>query len=283
MVNRACFSLVLFAALASLGAAEERYFNSAGVKIRYVIEGEGIPVVLIHGWQADAAMWGKELRPAKGYQLIALDCRGHGQSGKPRWIKDYGPKMADDVVRLLDTLKIKRAHLVGYSMGAFIVAKVLERQPSRVISAVFGGQAPILQTGNNRPAEEVSIFYNAVKRGKGLGAYIRYARPNMSPETADKVAASMFGSRDVRALAASGMSFPALAVPSSALSECRVPALFIHGSREAASTLEAVEKTRALMPRSSHFVVPGTDHMTTLIHPAFGKEIQKFLDQHSPQ
>jgi len=100
--------------------AADGTFDSNGVKIRYVTEGTGVPVVLIHGWMADSSMWGRDrsgntkLNTAgtEGFQLIALDCRGHGQSDKPHDPKQYGAEMAADVVRLLDHLKIEKARSV---------------------------------------------------------------------------------------------------------------------------------------------------------------------------
>src|SRR3954463_7486808 len=125
-----CKSLltVVVACCAMLGIAhaDEGVFDSNGVKIRYVTEGEGEAVVLVHGWMGDSTMWGRDtsgntkLSPLEGFQLIALDCRGHGKSDKPHEQNKYGAEMAADVVRLLDHLKIKKAHLIGYSMGAFI-------------------------------------------------------------------------------------------------------------------------------------------------------------------
>src|SRR5262245_48447266 len=88
--------------------AEEGTFDSNGVKIRYVTEGKGEAVVLIHGWMGDCSSWGRDrsgnakLKEVDGFQLIALDCRGHGKSDKPRDPTKYGPEMAEDVVRLLD-------------------------------------------------------------------------------------------------------------------------------------------------------------------------------------
>src|SRR5262249_14111026 len=110
--------------------AADEVFDSNGVQIRYVTEGKGEPVILIHGWMGDSSMWGRDpsgntkLRGADGFQLIALDCRGHGKSDKPHDVEKYGPEMAADVVRLLDHLKIEKAHLIGYSSGAFIPARV---------------------------------------------------------------------------------------------------------------------------------------------------------------
>src|SRR5258708_30620817 len=89
--------------------AEDFFFDSDGVKIHYIVEGKGEPVILIHGFAASiAANWGgpgiiKAL--AENYQVIALDNRGHGQSEKPHDSAAYGLKMTGDVLRLMDHLK----------------------------------------------------------------------------------------------------------------------------------------------------------------------------------
>src|SRR5262245_27112372 len=131
--------------------AADEVFDSNGVKIRYVTEGKGEPVVLIHGWMGDSSMWGADssgntkLKGADGFQLIAIDCRGHGKSDKPHEVDKYGPEMAADLVRLLDQLKIEKAHLIGYSSGSFIAGKVASTHPERVRSIVYGGQAPLVK------------------------------------------------------------------------------------------------------------------------------------------
>ena len=67
-----------------------------------------------------------------GYRAIAMDCRGHGQSGKPHDVNQYGLEMVRDVIRLLDHLHIDRAHVVGYSMGGIIANQLLVRYPDRL-------------------------------------------------------------------------------------------------------------------------------------------------------
>jgi len=69
--------------------------------------------------------------------VIAIDARGHGKSGKPADAKAYGAEMGQDIVRLLDHLKIPRAHIVGFSMGAIIVGHLVTTNPDRFISATF--------------------------------------------------------------------------------------------------------------------------------------------------
>ena len=118
-------------------------FDSDGVKIHYVVEGQGEPVILIHGLYASAVtnwqMPGIMGELAKHNQVVALDCRGHGQSGKPEEEGQYGVKMVEDVVRLMAHLHIAKARVAGYSMGGMITMKLLTLHPERVSSAVVGG------------------------------------------------------------------------------------------------------------------------------------------------
>src|SRR5438067_2145756 len=113
-------SLLATAALAlALAPSRADEFNSAGAKIHYTVAGKGEPVILIHGlYSSAAANWqwpGTVAELAKQYQVIALDNRGHGQSDKPQAEGEYGVKMAEDIVRLMDHLHVARAHVVGYS------------------------------------------------------------------------------------------------------------------------------------------------------------------------
>ena len=117
--------------------------NRAGVKIHYEIEGRGEPVILIHGLHASAERnWGVPgiiADLARHYRVIALDCRGHGQSDKPEAEGAYGVQMVDDVVRLIDHLHLRSAHIVGYSMGGMIALKLAVLHPARVRSTTLGG------------------------------------------------------------------------------------------------------------------------------------------------
>jgi pimeloyl-ACP methyl ester carboxylesterase len=120
------------------------FFDSNGVKIHYEDQGSGGPVILVHGFASKAEHnwgmtgWYKTLTPH--YRVIALDCRGHGQSDKPHDLAAYsGRAMEDDVIRLMDHLGIKRALLMGYSMGARISMGLLAHHPSRFRAVVLGG------------------------------------------------------------------------------------------------------------------------------------------------
>ncbi len=143
-----CLVMVIAAFYHMGGAAaaerpEFQTFDSNGVKIAYVVQGKGEPVVFIHGYLSSAGInWmlpGITTLLAKDFQVIAVDVRGHGRSDKPTKEDAYGEELVEDVARLLDHLKIEKAHLVGYSMGGIITANFVVKHPDRVLSATLGG------------------------------------------------------------------------------------------------------------------------------------------------
>lgn len=268
--------------------AADGEFDSGGVKIRYVTEGEGEAVVLIHGWMADSSMWGSDgkggtrLSPLAGFRLIALDCRGHGKSDKPHDAAKYGAAMADDVVRLLDHLKIEKAHLIGYSSGSFIAGKVAAGHPGRVLSVVYAAQAPVLPD-THVSFSECEIFAAAVEKGKGLGVYLLAVMPDakerLTEEQADALADYMYKGKDVKAFALAGVSFKDLEVTAEQLKKCTAPVLFIHGGDESEHVKKRVAATRKLLDRSEIKVIDEANHMTTLIDPEFASTLIEFLNK----
>lgn len=140
-----CFALISTASVG--GAAVEpkhgSFTASDGVKIHYLEAGQGTPVILIHGYTGSAeGNWftnGVAEALVGKHRVVAIDCRGHGQSDKPHDPAKYGPQMAKDVIELMDHLKIEKAHVHGYSMGGMITGQLLATRPERFITACFGG------------------------------------------------------------------------------------------------------------------------------------------------
>jgi pimeloyl-ACP methyl ester carboxylesterase len=127
----------------SIASPVSQTFDADGVKIHYLIEGAGEPVVLIHGMDSSATInWqipGTIDAIARDHQVIALDLPGYGQSDKPGQARAYGLQWVEDVILLLDHLKIRKAHIVGYSMGGLVALKLIAEHPDRVLSGTLGG------------------------------------------------------------------------------------------------------------------------------------------------
>jgi len=137
---RSCAAVLCLVLASATGFAQDKFFDSNGVTIRYVEQGNGEPVVLLHGMGSSLETWvtrGVLQNLARDYRVIAFDARGHGRSGKPHDPKQYGREMALDTVRLLDHLDIRRAHVVGYSMGGFLTSQLLTLHPDRFLTATL--------------------------------------------------------------------------------------------------------------------------------------------------
>ncbi|HEY4774724.1 MAG TPA: alpha/beta fold hydrolase [Xanthobacteraceae bacterium] len=132
-------------------------FRNGPVEIAYLDEGEGEPIVLIHGFASTKEInwvtpgWVAALTAA-GRRAIALDNRGHGASSKLYDPLDYDRAvMADDVRALLDHLGLARADVMGYSMGARIAANLTIARPDRVRAVILGGVGKRLVEGRGLP------------------------------------------------------------------------------------------------------------------------------------
>jgi pimeloyl-ACP methyl ester carboxylesterase len=158
--------LALHAPTLHAGEPTSETFTVKGVKIHYLVAGKGEPVVLIHGLYSSALMnWkapGIMDDLARDHLVIAVDLPGHGKSDKPEGDDAYGTQLVDDVVALLDHLQIKKAHIVGYSMGGMVTLKFLTMHGNRVLSGTLGGMgwlkegSPLQNFWGKTPAREGS-------------------------------------------------------------------------------------------------------------------------------
>jgi pimeloyl-ACP methyl ester carboxylesterase len=264
--------------------AGNKHFDANGVKIRYTDQGQGEPVVLVHGFGANLEVqWdlpGIIKALARDHRVIALDVRGHGKSGKPHDPKKYGAEMAEDVVRLLDHLKIKKAHVVGYSMGAMITARLLVAHPDRLLTATLGGAGPARQ-GNPEMARFVERIADSLEQGKGIGPLIEAltpaGKPKPSPEQIEIINKVFTARNDTKALAAVARSWKALEVSDKELQANRVPVLALIGKDDPLK--KGVDALRGQLVNLKTAVIPG-DHITAFAQPEFVRALRAFLDEH---
>jgi len=122
------------------------YANNRGVRIHYELEGEGPPLVLLHGLSEDLGWWrdcGYVESLRNDYKLVLIDARGHGASDKPHNPDAYKLELlVSDVVGVLDDLRISKAHFLGFSMGGWIGFGIGKYASERFHSLIIGAMSP---------------------------------------------------------------------------------------------------------------------------------------------
>ncbi|HZL11151.1 MAG TPA: alpha/beta fold hydrolase [Prolixibacteraceae bacterium] len=132
------------------------FFNIGDAKIYYEEAGHGEPVIFIHGHSFDHSEWDPQfLEFAKKYRTIRYDCRGYGRSSMP--VEGHEFLHAEDLLNLMDILDVEKAHLVGLSMGGFIVADMLALHPNRILTATAASGDVFPVPGPDQPWTEEGI------------------------------------------------------------------------------------------------------------------------------
>ena len=272
----------------------EAFFDSNGVKIRYITEGQGEAVILVHGFAVRSAeeMWVKNAigepkmvaELARDFHVIAIDLRGHGKSDKPRGKQNYGLEMVEDVIRLMDHLKLQQAHVVGYSLGAAIAGKLLVTHPDRLLSVTLGGGAPLHEPDKKRLAS-IEVLAKSLDDGAGAGPLISKIAPAGEPappkEAQIALGQLLVYGQDQKVLAAVMRSVVDLEVTTTQLKANGVPVLIVYGSREGEAE-ERIKRIAKVLAHAQTKIIKGGDHMTTFVRPEFRDSIHEFLKQKRP-
>jgi pimeloyl-ACP methyl ester carboxylesterase len=270
----------LLAATPSVKRAQlDDFFESGGVEIHFTDRGDGVPVVLIHGFMGsyEGSWEAPGIIPAlleAGYRVIAYDMRGHGESDKPHDPGQYGMEMVEDAVRLLDHLGLERAHVVGYSMGGLVTNKLRETYPERLLTATLGGAG---WTDASFFDPEVA---DGIERGdlSGLARILQpVGAPVLSEETIRQQSAFLLANRDVLALAAAWRGgIPPVSEES--LRSNEVPTLALIGGLDPLKV--TVDRLSGVMEGLEVVVIEETNHFTAFRNPMFVESLMAFLGRH---
>jgi pimeloyl-ACP methyl ester carboxylesterase len=243
-------------------------FTHDGVEIAFFDQGEGEPIVLVHGFASTKEVnwvtpgWVTTLTGA-GRRVIALDNRGHGASAKLYDPTAYHSAiMADDVRALMDHLGLPHVDIMGYSMGARIAAFLALAQPERVRSVVLGGLGMGLIDGVGDP-ERIARGLEAPSltdvADPGARQFRSFAEQTRSDLRA--LAACMRGSRQTLSRDEAG--------------RIAVPLLVAVGSKDAIAG--PPEELAALVPNAQALVIPNRDHMLAVGDKTYKSGVLEFL------
>ncbi len=245
-------------------------FRNGSVDIAYLDEGEGEPIVLVHGFASTKEVnwvhpgWVSTLTRA-GRRAVALDNRGHGASSKLYDPAEYDTrKMASDVLALFHHLELPRADVMGYSMGARISAFLAVEHPERVRSIVLGGLGVHLVKGVGLPEgiadalEAPALADVEDAQGRKFRAFAEQTKSDLRA-----LAACIRGSRQV--------------LPREQARSLGVPVLIAVGTRD--DVAGSAQELAALIPAAKVLDIPGRDHMLAVGDKVFKAGVIEFLGE----
>jgi pimeloyl-ACP methyl ester carboxylesterase len=247
-------------------------FRNGAVEIAYLDEGEGDPIVLVHGFASTKNVnwvyptWVSELKKS-GRRVIAFDNRGHGESGKLYDSSAYEIAiMASDITALMDHLNIARADVMGYSLGSRMTAMLARSAPERLRSVILGGIGIGLIEGGG-PGENVAKALEAASLEDVTDPVGRTFRAFADQTRSDRLAlaACLRGSRRLMTKEeAAGIAVPVL--------------IAVGTVDEIAGSAEALGKT---IPGSQVLNIPNRDHMRAVGDKVYKAGVLDFLSHRS--
>ena len=244
--------------------------------------GRGPAIVFSHGLLMDHTMFEPQIQALQGrYRCISWDERGHGQTADPEHCESFTYyDSADDLAALLKHLGVDNAVLVGMSQGGYLSLRCALIHPEVVGALVLIDTQAMLEDPELLPHHEAL-----------LKAWMEHGLSDDMASTVEQIILGQGweGAAEWRAKwkQASpvnlGQSFVALALRddiSPRLAEIKVPALVIHGDKDAAISVERARAMFKALPNAKWVDVAGAGHAANLTHPEpVNAAIQQFLDQ----
>jgi pimeloyl-ACP methyl ester carboxylesterase len=245
-------------------------FHNGAVEIAYLDEGEGDPILLVHGFASSKNVnwvyptWVSELKK-DGRRVIAFDNRGHGDSGKLYDPKAYDiPIMASDIAALMDHLEIERADIMGYSLGSRMTAMLALNEPQRFRSAILGGIGIGLIEGGG-PGENVAQALEAPSLEDVTDPVGRTFRAFADQTRSDRqaLAACLRGSRRL--------------MTEEEAADISVPVLIAVGTMD--EIAGSAERLGKIIPGSEVLDIPNRDHMRAVGDKVYKAGVLDFLSR----
>ena len=253
-----------------------------GAVIRADVEGDGGPILFIHGLPLDRTMWRHQVAGLKGWARIAPDLRGFGLSETPPagWtLADH----ADDLAALLDErgLGSDGAVVCGLSMGGYIAFELLRRHPHKVRALILANTRAEPDSAEGREQRDKTI---QSVRERGTSALVEAMLPkllsNRTAETQPEVVAqvrSMIQGTSAEGAIAAIAGIRDRKDSTELLKTIRIPTLVVAGQDDAIIPLD-VQRGLGQIPGSTVEIVPGAGHMTPLEQPEiFNRAVSRFL------
>jgi pimeloyl-ACP methyl ester carboxylesterase len=260
-------------------AGESRFTKLDGARIHYVNYGKGDEaLVLIHGWTQNADAWRDNVATlAKRNRVIVVELPGHGQSDKPQttYSMEYFARAVDAVMR---DAKVKRAVLVGHSMGTPVARQFYRKYPNKTLAVLIvdGSLKPF---SDKAMIDQMMAGFRGPKYRDAVSQMMSFiSGPNLSAEAKERInSASMNTPQSVLVSAFEGMLEPSIW----AEDKINVPVLAIM-AKTALLPPNAEESFREIAPQLDFRVWDGVGHFIMMEKPTeFNVAVIEWLDKNN--
>ena len=259
-------------------------FTAHGIGIEYQVEGPrtGLPVVFIHGFPFSKEMWRPQADALKNQCYVILyDVRGHGASdvGDGQYTVEY---FVDDLIGLLDHLKISKAVVVGLSMGGYIALRAIERNPERFRGLVLCDTRS--EADSNEGKFKRSTQAKLVKSGKMKSFAESFVKGVFFEKTfttnpqAVEMISHMIEKSSSAAVAGTLIALAARSDTTSSLYNIKVPTLILVGKHDAITPPSASSAMKEKIPGATMATISMAAHLSNLENAEeFNKHLIAFL------
>jgi len=257
-------------------------FTTQGTTIEYDDVGNGMPLLLIHGFPLDRSLWRSQIEGLQSAaRVVAPDLRGFGQSGdapETMTMDEY----AADLKALLDALNVKQAVVCGLSMGGYIALAFLAKYPGMLKGLILANT----RAGADSEQAREARYANAQKAfDEGVPAIAEGMLPKMLTEATranrDSLTAyvrSMMAHQPAKGVAAAQRGMAARPDRTSMLAAINIPTLIITGSADTLIPPSESEAMAKAIPGSKLVVVPDVAHLSNVENPdAFNAAVREFI------
>ncbi len=252
--------------------------------ISYLAEGrkEAVPIVLIHAFPLNQTMWSPQISAlSKKYRVIAYDIRGHGKSevGDGQYTLEL---FVDDLIALLDHLKIEKTILCGLSMGGYIALRALERHPERISKLVLS------DTRSEADSDEAKVKRSATLKlikEKGVSVFAEeFVKSALIPETFTthpevvQTVQEMILKNSPLGICGALLALASRTDTTAFLNKIKIPTLILVGEKDQITPFSAADSLKEKIPNAQMHVIPCAGHFSSLENPTeFNRRLLSFL------
>lgn len=258
------------------------FFHSNGVRLAYRVDGQeqAFPLVMVHALGMNLRMWDPQVAALREtWRLVRYDCRGHGASDVP--VGDYTlEQLGNDLIALLDTLQIERAHLCGLSLGGMVALWCAATYPQRVARVVLANTAARIGTRESWQARIEAVRAGGIAgiRDVLLSRFLSEAFRQQHPATVEQIghivgatnplgyigACAALREADLRKLART----------------IRLPALILAGALDESTPPSQAQELHTALAGSQLLVFDETAHLSNVERPQeFNESVHNFLER----